>query len=335
MRIKRKSAIIFFLLLESLLAYTALTWPPIRTGKAEVYWEFACGIELNKFAGYFPYAHWTGIFPDSDGWFYYFYQEHHGRHVFKVSQQALMATVDEVYTLLDVEIKSTLQKKHGYGENSFDSLKSKNARRSACLQIRTNSGLNREQFIQAVREQARKAIRKEVVAKSEVAKEYRNRELKSFQHQLERSQYYWISVLFEAIFLPLWWLFSFHAGVFGNYNRSLAVRLAFSPLLLFVPHYLGYAPYLFSFGPSGGIIYPTFALLMSLPFGWLPFNSVEISFLKLLPQPLAYISQVPYSPMAISFRGAVSPTVLILYALLVFGINKVWLKYFKRIKETK
>lgn len=325
MRLKRKSAIIFVFILESFLAYTAVKWPPIRIGDAEDYWEFACGIELKAFDGYFPYAHWTGIFPKSNGWYYYFYQEHHGRHVFKVSKQALIDSVDEVYALLDVEIKSTLQQQHSYGEDGFDSLKSKNERRRACLQIKANSGLEREQFINAVSEQASIGTRTEFLARSEDAKAYREKELKSFQRQLERSNYYWVSVLFEAVFLPLWWLFSFHGGVFGKYNKSRSVRLAFSPILLLLPHYLGYAPYLFSYGPSGGIIYPSFALLMSLPFGWLPFNHVEIELLKHLPQPLAYISQVPYSPMAISFRGAVSPTVLIVYALLVFGINKVWI----------
>lgn len=75
-------------------------------------------------------------------------------------------------------------------------------------------------------------------------------------------------------------------------------------------------------------------MLMSLPFGWLPFNHLEVELLKHLPQPLAYISQVPYSPMAISFKGAVSPTVLIVYALLVFGINSVCLKYLKKDKAT-
>jgi hypothetical protein len=138
---------------------------------------------------------------------------------------------------------------------------------------------------------------------------------------------YWASILFEAIFLPFWCLFSFHGGVFGKYNRKISLRFAFSPLLLFIPHYLGYAPYLFSFGPSGGILYPAFAILVGLPFGWIPFNPIEIWFLKMLPQPLAYISQIPFSPMAISFKGAVSPTVLLIYAFIVLGISKIWCTY--------
>jgi hypothetical protein len=119
-----------------------------------------------------------------------------------------------------------------------------------------------------------------------------------------------VTILFEAVFLSFWWLFSFHAGIFGKYNDKFIIRLAFSPLILFIPHYLGYAPYLFSFGPSGGILYPKFAMLVGLIFGWIPFNALEIEVLKMLPQPLSYISQTPSESMAISFSGRVSPTVL-------------------------
>jgi hypothetical protein len=65
--------------------------------------------ELSDFNGYFPYAHWTGIFPSREGWFFYYYQEHHGRHVFKVRKDELLKRVDEVYNLLDSEITNTVQ----------------------------------------------------------------------------------------------------------------------------------------------------------------------------------------------------------------------------------
>jgi hypothetical protein len=331
MAIKRKFAVVFVMMLLGLLAYTATKRAPIPTGDAEDYWEFACGIELKKFDGYFPYAHWTGIFPENNGWYYYFYQEHHGRHVFKVSTQALLVTIEEVYRLLESEIESTAQQYSGFNnEEEITNLKRKNERRLDCLRIKNTTQLNYEKFINTVSEESSKRIRDGFFARIEDAKEYREKELRSFQYQLERSKLYWASILFEAIFLPLWWLFSFHGGVFGKYNRKISLRLAFSPLLLFIPHYLGYAPYLFSFGPSGGILYPLFAMLVGVPFGWVPFNPVEIWFLKMLPQPLAYISQIPFSPMAISFKGAVSPTVLLVYTFIVLGISKIWCTYVKK-----
>jgi len=306
---RHKHAILFVVILIGLLAFTAQKTVPIPTGDAEDYWEFACGVELEKFDGYFPYADWTGIFPDKDGWYFYYYQEHHGRHVFKVSKQSLLEQAGEVFTLLDQKIFTTVQDK-----TRGDTLAAKNKRRQGCLKIKEVVNSNKDRFIDEVSSRNKNDID-------------RASEIESFHYQWEKGKVYWASILFEATFLPFWWLFSFHSGVFGKLNRKLSTRLAFSPLLLFVPHYLGYAPYLFSFGPSGGILYPLFAMLISLPFGWVPFNPIEIELLKVLPQPLSYISQVPFSPMAMSFSGSVSPTILCVFAGIVLFFSKVLVKF--------
>ncbi len=313
MIIRRKYAIIFVAIILGLLAYTAKKSTPIPIGDAEDYWEFACGVELKEFNGYFPYAYWTGIFPDRDGWYFYYYQEHHGRHVFKVSKESLLGKANEVFSLLDNKIVSSVQE---MGRNN--SLEKKNKKRLNCLKIRKEYSLNGDKFVSVISAQSKTQTR-------------RTNDLENFQFQWERSKIYWASILFEAFFLPFWWLFSFHSGVFGKINNKISVRLAFSPLILFTPHYLGYAPYLFSFGSSGGILYPLFAMLASIPFSWVPFNTIEIELLKLLPQPLSYISQLPASPMAISFKGSVSPSVLFTYA----GIICITGILLKRIRANK
>lgn len=309
MAIKYKYPLFFVLLLLGLLAYTAKNNAPIPTGDAEDYWEFACGVELKKFDGYFPYAHWTGIFPDNEGWYFYYFQEHHGRHVFKVSKESLLAQVDEVFTLLDTEIVDTVQKK-----TRDNVMETKNQRRKNCLNLMDSVSSNKDRFINQVSSQS-------------YSSPNRAYELESFQYQWERGKLYWVNILFEAIFLSFWWLFSFHKGFFGKFNSKVSTRLAFSPLILFAPHFLGYAPYLFTFGSSGGILYPLFAVFMGLPFGWIPFNPIEIELLKFLPQPLYYISQVPASPMAVSFNGSISPTVLSVYAILVLIASKLVSRY--------
>lgn len=288
-----------------LLAFMAQKTKPIPTGDAEDYWEFSCGVEVNKFDGTFPYARSTGIFPDKDGWYFYYYQEHHGRHVFKVNKQSLLTQTSEVFTLLDQEILNTVQKM-----TRGNSLENKNNKRIACLKIKEAVSSNEENFIERISSKS----------KDNPDRTY---EIESFQHQWERGKIYWVSILFEAIFIPFWWLFSFHSGIFGKYNRKLSTRLAFSPLILFTPHFLGYAPYLFSFGPSGGVLYPLFAMFIGFPFGWIPYNPIEIELLQLLPQPLSYISQVPYSPMAISFNGNISPSVLCIYAILILVTSRI------------
>jgi len=294
-----KYAIFSTVILTSLVIYASSLKVPIPIGEAEDYWKFACGIEVKKFDGHFPYARETGIFPSQDEWYFYYFQEHHGRHVYKIKKTGLLVEVGEVLSLLDQELTSTIM-----GETRPDYVLESNKKRVACLDIKKSVASEPDRFIDVIN--------------IEIANKYDN-----FDAQWERSKRYWISIIFEVVFLSLWWLFSFHAGVFGKLNKTRRVRIAFSPLLLFFPHFIGYAPYLFSFGPSGGILYPIFASFMSLPFGWLPFNPVEISILSYVPQPLSYISQVPFSPLAMSFYGSVSPTVVCVYAGLVLAIGRM------------
>lgn len=215
-----KNKIFSMIILLGLLALAGRMRNPIPEGDAEDYWEFACGIELKEFDGYFPYAHWTGIFPDMDGWFFYYFQEHHGRHVFKVRKRSLLDQVDEVFALLDKEIVATVQ------EISRDTIKAKNERRIGCLEAKEIVNSDKERFIDEISARSKNNIK-------------RVRDIESFRYQWEIAKLYWVSILFEAVFLAVWWLFSFHAGAFGRFNRNLSTRLAFSPLLLFVSTLLG------------------------------------------------------------------------------------------------
>lgn len=297
-------AILSTLIIWAALAYFSTRREPIPIGDATVYWEFACGVELEEFKGYFPYAKETGIFPNKDGWFFYFYREHHGRHVFKLKKESLQNTIPELFNLLDNKITSTIQQ-----PTKYDDLESKNKRRVNCQKIREAVKADKNKFLAEIN-----------TASKNQSYEF---QLDSFNRQWERGKLYWVSILFEAIILPLWWLFSFHPGAFGNWNKKRSVRLAFSPLLLFIPYYLGYSTYLFSFGPSGGVLYPLFALILSLPFIWIPFNAFDIAILSQVPQPLISISQVPFSPSAVSFHGGISPTSLLVYITLVFTVSYV------------
>lgn len=306
MFIKYRYAVLSSVVLIGMVLYISGKRIPIPTGESGDFWKFACGVEVKSFDGYFPYAHEIGIFPSQEGWYFYYFQEHHGRHVFKVNEDSLLLDVNEVFVLLEENITSTKQEK-----TREDYLYESNKKRLVCLEIKNAVGSDPNRFIDS--------INMDVTDRDE-----------SFREEWELSKRYWVSIVFEAIFIPFWWIFSFHSGILGKLNNKREIRIAFSPLLLFLPHFLGYAPYLFSFGPSGGILYPLFAGLMSLPFGWIPFNPIEISILQYLPQPLSYISQVPFSPMAMSFYGSVSPTALCAYAGLILMLSKAISKYRKR-----
>jgi hypothetical protein len=315
----KKSILLSVLIIIGLLAYFAERMQPVPYGDAEDYWEFACGIELNAFDGYFPYARRTGVFPKTDGWYFYYFQEHHGRHIYRVTEESLIKTVHEVFPLLNIEITKSAQKNLRERE-----LGEKNMRRKECHKLMADIKGNDTQFIEKVN-----------IERSSASNHLGGeREIASFKIQWERAKIYWVSVVFESVFLCFWWIFTFHKGAFGKLNEKFSIRLAFFPLILFIPHYLGYAPYLFSSGPSGGILYPLFAImLVALPFGWVPFNLIDIWILELLPQPLMYISQGPASPLALSFHSGVSPTVLIIYAILILASNKLWRKYVKKEKS--
>ncbi len=84
---------------------------PLPEGEAEIFWEMACGIELESFNGYFSYVKAVGIFPSQ-------------------------------------------------GDQYF------------------------------------------------------------FNQQKQRVEYYWTLIVFEALFLPLWWLFTFHPGLFGQWQKN-------------------------------------------------------------------------------------------------------------------
>ncbi len=304
--IKRKSILVSTVLILGLVAYSAPNRHPIPVGHAEDYWEYACGIELDDFDGTYAYAHWTGVFPKTDGWHFYYFQEHHGRHVFRVSPDALIERVPEVYSLLDHEIESSV-----YLRRFEDTADRKNVQRAECLAIKLRVGDDHALFLDEVSESRSGPIR--LPAGQE--------EIDSFLAQWGSAKLYWATVLFEAAFLWFWWVFTLHRGAFGKLNGRSDLQIGFSPLLLFVPYYLGYAPYLFTYGPTGGIVYPVFAMIVSIPFSWFPFNPVEVWVLERLPQPLWHISQVPAAPMAMSFWGAVSPTALLLFAALVLFVG--------------
>lgn len=318
MLIKRKLALLSIIFILGVLLFVASRSNPIPVGDAEDYWEFACGVELENFDGYFPYAYWTGIFPKFDGWYFYYYQEHHGRHVYKVSKKALAKCVLEVFSLLNKKITNTVQ-----NHAREDILVKKNTNRMTCLEIMVTVKQQSSGFIDKV----------STIRGNELREGLRKNEMDNFIRQWKRAQRYWLSVLFEAIFLCFWWLFTFHSGVFGKFNRNISTRIALSPILLFLPHYLGYAPYLFTFGPSGGILYPLFAMLFALPFAWIPYNPIEIEILKILPQPLTYVSQAPASPMALSYGANISPTILFIFAVIVLLSGKMWKKYRNEVKN--
>lgn len=145
-------------------------------------------------------------------------------------------------------------------------------------------------------------------------------ELAYFRERWARAQCVLLNYLFESVFLRIWVLFAAWPRLRNASPRSWAVPGALWPLFLFVRHYLGYAPYAFTFGPSGGFVYPDVLLVFSQPVSWITITPVDVAIFQALPRPLSTLSQLTGPATAMSFMTVVGPVGLIAYGLLLGGI---------------
>lgn len=258
---------------------------PLPEGDSAIFWEIACGIELESFNGYFPYATAVGLFPNQGDHYFYYYKEHHGLHVFYINKASLNTTTNQVFNLLNKEITTSKQRL-----NRHNDMQDKNDRRLNCLKISNETGHDKKAFLS-------------LLTKAHVEHRY----LGILKRQMHRAQYYWLAIFFEAVFIPFWWLFTFHPGIFGQWQKKRSTRIAFSPLLLFVPYFLGYAKYFSIFNTlTDGIFYPIFLIFFSIPFrGW-PQNTFDTTLLLILGG---------------NHYGSISPTVVLFYTVVVLAIS--------------
>ena len=136
------------------IAYGAIATVPVPVGDAATFWAIACDVEPPAFDGYPARTRSVGILPVMDGWSIYYFQEHHGRRLFRVDGSDLIERAVEVVPLLDDDAIAV---------------------RGRSVPEAEPSGWN-------------------------------------------------VSIAFEALFLSLWWLFTFHPVAFGRFAPSRDVR---------------------------------------------------------------------------------------------------------------
>ncbi len=315
LNLKRQSKVLSTVLLMLALGNCASDRYPIPEGHAESYWEHACGVELPDLERRHEYAQWDGVFPRIGNWYFYYFQERRGRYVYRVSHNVLVDHVPQVYAHLRRGPQwppATTRRDREFVQKS--------ERFAECLDISIQAGGDHSLFLERVNATSASPSRR--VDEQE--------EIESFLAQWRKARLYWATVLFEGVVLLAWWMFTFHRGVYGRLNKRLDVRIAFSPILLLAPHYLGYSPYLFTFGLSGGILYPAFVGVVYSAFGGIPINATDIWLFEELPQPLRHISQIPAAPLTISRWTAISPTALLVFAGVVLVIARL-LRQYKRM----
>ena len=132
----------------------------------------------------------------------------------------------------------------------------------------------------------------------------------------ERAERVWITAGFEVAFLTGWLLFVAWPWLRGAGATRWALHFGLAPLLLYLPHALGYAPAVFHARPSGGLVYPALIVLFLLPALLFPRTPLDVVARNELPDVLEPLNQVPTTPATwLSPSVGLGPTGVILYGL--------------------
>jgi hypothetical protein len=75
----------------------------------------------------------------------------------------------------------------------------------------------------------------------------------------------------------------------------------------------------FTFGPSGGFVYPIYLMLASLPMNIVPCSPLDGFVTGLFPNVLSGLSQVPGSPMAATHMACVGPVSSLGFGVLILA----------------
>lgn len=305
--LKRKLALTAILVLWTVLAVESWNYRPILAGNAADFWTTACGVQTQAFNRKLPLSYGVSLTPAQGDWYLYYFRGHHQISLAKVNKQAVEQQLDEVLTLLDKPIVEPVKPSVDWS----GPYKLMNERRLKCLSFKHQTNGQHNSFLAHINDMA---------SLPEPASQKSNHTLAVVHDQWVRGQRYWMAILFEALFLPFWWLFSFHGGIFGKYNQLATTRMAWSPLILLTPYYLGYTPFLFFVSIKSAIVYPWLAKFGITVFGWTGLNSIDTMILHFLPKPLMLIYQGPLLPTKFDFHAQVSPTLLVGFAILVLGL---------------
>lgn len=309
----RAVGVVLILATFGLLASKAWHFEPSQSGTSAEYWEYVCGVQLPEFKGHHTYSHFGGAYPVVDGKAYYYAQMHHESLLYSVPVEYVLRDRPNVQEHLTNPQPPPSSNCVGY--NSLCALYKESAdRRSACADYFGSVKVN------VMDTQELESLRI-TMAKASRFPAYDEREDAEFYGRLGRAKRVWATFAFEGLYLAAWLMFV--AGV-PPLRVRWYWRVACSPFLLFLPFFLGYPPMTFTFGPSGGFVYPLYLLLASLPMNIVPCSGLDGFVWQLFPNVLSGLSQVPGSPVAATRMACVGPVSSVAFgALLLAGISAV------------
>jgi len=307
------------------LGLAARNFQTVLPGKAVDYWEYLCGVQLPGFAGHGAYSYSGGVYPEFNGELYYYDQRHHNEILYVVSPSEVLASVP-------------LVREHLRSDQPLDDGACNADPTSNCA--RYEDGAPRRATCRASLPWSAATVlttadleRVRVRVESERNSEYLLQSDAAFRERIERSRRVWLTFAFEGLYLAAW--LGFVAWpLFAPSRIRWYWRVGAAPFLLFLPYFLGYAPMTFTFGPSGGFIYPGYLLLASIPMQLVPCSPADTYLWEILPPVLSQLSQVPGTPLAVTYMSCTGPASSLFFGvvLVIVGvlITFVWSKIKRR-----
>ncbi len=320
----RRAAVLGLLVLPILgtwvgLALAAHFFTVARPGTSEEYWEHLCGVQLQSFHGHHQYSHSGATLTEVDGALYYYDQMHHEQILYSVPLDAVLRDATAVRAAVAEGDQQLPKSCREDGRDICELYWSGKAKREACQKVFESLG-----FVSS--SNGLKALGEKVGDRGAYVKpEAQDRALLD---RLRRGHRVWLTFLFEGLYLTAWWGFVFWKLLPFPRLFSWRWQVGLAPLLLFLPYFLGYAPMTFTYGPSGGFIYPVYLVFASLPMAIIPCTAADGFVGHLLPRPLSLLSQLPGAPSAYMFRECVGPVSSIVAGLafvaVLSGFAFVW-----------
>ena len=289
----------------ALVAQRASAPVALEPGSAEELWEVATGL---------PYARGLagagGVLPASGGRFAYFSRRGRGYDVYGVASAGVVAMLPRVLQDLDV----------GHRVRALRPAVSAGYARWA---VSTTARTGRDSDATAA-SLVRYLYEAELEASLEdfpsAASDLRLRATDARERWV-RAERVWITAGFEVAFLSAWLLLVAWPWLRGSGASRWALHFGLAPVLLYLPHALGYAPAIFHARPSGGLVYPAMIVLFLLPALLCPRTPLDVIAHRELPDLLEPLNQVPTTPATwLSPSVGLGPTGVVLYGLVLSAL---------------
>jgi hypothetical protein len=271
---------------------------PVHEGTPEEFWSLTCGINLDGADG--P-RRMGGMYPPQGKWGIYYVQGYHDQFLHRVRLSELAPSVPAMVRVLEEKVEAG-------SAGPFH----------AGMLDRWNREDGEPRDIERLlrcRSEAYLAFLKDYDADIHA---YRLENERGFSVRWQRAERFWLTLLFEFVWLAGVIVFAAIPWLRRAGRLGWAIHLALVPPLLFLPHFLGYAPYTFtSLFPDGGVAYPyAIRVFGALP---LPWTDLDTWLMDRAPRWFQPFAQQAGMPLAMTGMGGIGPVSICGLGLLIGG----------------